>query len=77
MLKSVGSNWAITLVSVVVLYILTPFTLHTLGVEGYGTWVLITSMNGYLGLLVLGVPMASVRYSRSTPPAATRDGSMR
>jgi O-antigen/teichoic acid export membrane protein len=62
MLKNVGSNWAVTLVAVVVLYILTPFTLHTLGVEGYGTWVLITSMNGYLGLLVLGVPMASVRY---------------
>jgi O-antigen/teichoic acid export membrane protein len=62
MLRNVGSNWAVTLVAVVVLYILTPFTLHTLGVEGYGTWVLITSMNGYLGLLVLGVPMASVRY---------------
>jgi O-antigen/teichoic acid export membrane protein len=62
MLKNVGSNWAVTLLSVVVLYVLTPFTLHALGVEGYGTWVLITSMNGYLGLLVLGVPMASVRY---------------
>jgi O-antigen/teichoic acid export membrane protein len=45
-----------------VLYLLTPFTLHQLGVEGYGTWLLVTSMNGYLGLLVLGVPMASVRY---------------
>jgi O-antigen/teichoic acid export membrane protein len=62
MLKNIGSNWAVTLASVVVLYILTPFTLHTLGVEGYGTWVLITAMNAYLGLLVLGVPMASVRY---------------
>lgn len=62
MLKSVGSNWAVTLVTIVVLYVLTPFTLHKLGVEGYGTWLLITSMNGYLGLLVLGVPMASVRY---------------
>ncbi|HEV8265265.1 MAG TPA: polysaccharide biosynthesis C-terminal domain-containing protein [Gemmatimonadales bacterium] len=62
MLKSVGSNWIVTLVTVIVLYLLTPFTLQKLGVDGYGTWILITSINGYLGLLVLGVPMASVRY---------------
>jgi O-antigen/teichoic acid export membrane protein len=61
-LKSIGSNWAVTVVTVVALYLLTPFTLHTLGIDAYGTWILITSMNGYLGLLVLGVPMASVRY---------------
>ena len=62
MLRSVGSNWAVTALTILVLYLLTPFTLHRLGTEGYGTWLLITSMNGYLGLLVLGVPMASVRY---------------
>ena len=62
MLKNIGSNWLVTVVTVIVLYLLTPFTLHQLGVEAYGTWLLITSMNGYLGLLVLGVPMASVRY---------------
>lgn len=62
MLKNIGSGWVVTLATVIALYVLTPFTLHTLGVESYGTWVLVTSMNGYLGLLVLGVPMASVRY---------------
>lgn len=62
MLKNIGSNWIVTLVTVIALYLLTPFTLNKLGVEGYGTWILITSINGYLGLLVLGVPMASVRY---------------
>ena len=62
MLKSIGSNWAVTVLTIVVLYLLTPFTLNQLGAQGYGTWLLITSMNGYLGLLVLGVPMASVRY---------------
>lgn len=62
MLKNVGSNWVVTVVSVMAVYLLTPFTLHKLGVDGYGTWLLITSINGYLGLLVLGVPMASVRY---------------
>src|SRR5256714_12608717 len=61
-LKSVGSNWCITVVTVIAAYLLTPFTLHTLGDAGYGTWTLITSISGYLALLVLGVPMASVRY---------------
>lgn len=61
MFRNVGSNWAVTLVMVAALYVLTPFTLGRLGDEGYGTWVLITSITGYLGLLVLGVPMASVR----------------
>jgi O-antigen/teichoic acid export membrane protein len=59
--KNVGSNWVVTVVTVVALYVLTPFTVHVLGETGYGTWNLITAMTGYLGLLVLGVPMASVR----------------
>ena len=62
MFKSVGSSWIVTLVTVVALYLLTPFTLHKLGDDGYGTWNLIMSITGYVGLLVLGVPMASVRY---------------
>lgn len=61
MLKNVGSNWIVTIATVLAVYVLTPFTLNKLGAEGYGTWLLITSINGYLGLLVLGVPMASVR----------------
>ena len=62
MLKSVGSTWVVTVVTVLVMYLLTPFTIHKLGDPGYGTWNLINSITGYLGLLVLGVPMASVRY---------------
>ncbi len=62
MFRNVGSNWLITVVTVFAAYLLTPFTLHTLGDAGYGTWTLITSISGYLALLVLGVPMASVRY---------------
>ena len=62
MLKNVGSNWIITGVTIVAAYVLTPFTLHKLGDAGYGSWNLINSITGYLALLVLGVPMASVRY---------------
>ena len=60
--KNVGSNWGITLVTMVAVYVLTPFTLHRLGEAGYGTWNLITAITGYLALLTLGVPMASLRY---------------
>src|SRR5205807_1824755 len=60
--RNVGSTWVLTLVTIVVTYALTPFVIHTLGPAGYGTWTLITSMTGYMGLLALGVPMASVRY---------------
>ena len=62
MIKNVGSNWIVTVVTVVAVYFLTPFTIHKLGDAGYGTWSLINSITGYLGLLVAGVPMASVRY---------------
>jgi O-antigen/teichoic acid export membrane protein len=61
-LKNVGSNWGITIVTIVAMYVLTPFTFHKLGDAGFGTWNLITSITGYLALLVLGVPMASLRY---------------
>jgi len=61
-IKNVGSNWIVTVVTVVAVYFLTPFTIHKLGDAGYGTWNLINSITGYLGLLVAGVPMASVRY---------------
>jgi O-antigen/teichoic acid export membrane protein len=60
--KSIGSNWVVTIVTILAVYFLTPFTLHKLGDDGYGTWNLINSITGYLGLLMLGVPMASVRY---------------
>ena len=62
MFKSIGSNWGVTAVTIVAVYFLTPFTIHKLGDDGYGTWNLINAITGYLGLLVLGVPMASVRY---------------
>ena len=62
MLRNIGSTWAVTLVSIAVTYVLTPFVIHALGDDGYGTWTLITALTGYINLLALGVPMACVRY---------------
>ena len=62
MLRNIGSSWIVSLVTIGVMYVLTPFVIHTLGVEVYGVWTVITSLTGFLTLLMLGVPMASVRY---------------
>jgi O-antigen/teichoic acid export membrane protein len=61
-LRDIGSNWVLALVTLAATYVLMPFVIRTLGPEGYGTWTLITSITGYIGLLAVGVPMASVRY---------------
>ena len=62
MFKNIASNWLLMLINVGVTYIILPFNLRMLGQEQYGVWLLVTSMTGYLGLLLLGIPMASVRY---------------
>jgi O-antigen/teichoic acid export membrane protein len=62
MLRNIGSTWVLTAVTIAATYFLTPFVIHSLGQDGYGTWTLITAMTGYISLLALGVPMASVRF---------------
>src|SRR5205814_5822184 len=62
MLRNIGSNWVLTVVTLAATYVTTPFIIHTLGQDGYGTWTLLTARTGYIGLLSLGVPMACVRY---------------
>src|SRR5438552_15984667 len=60
--KSIGSNWGVTIMTILMTFILTPFVIHRLGTEAYGTWALITSITGYLRLLVPALPIPSVRY---------------
>jgi O-antigen/teichoic acid export membrane protein len=52
----------VTLLGIAATYVLTPFVIHSLGAEGYGTWTLIVALTGYINLLALGIPMACVRY---------------
>lgn len=51
----------LNLLQIAVLMHLTPFVLSTLGHDQNGVWIGIVSMTGILRLLVLGVPMASVK----------------
>jgi O-antigen/teichoic acid export membrane protein len=62
MLRNIGSNWALALIQIAVLMQLTPIQVHILGESVNGTWLAIASATSYLGLLILGVPMASVRF---------------
>jgi O-antigen/teichoic acid export membrane protein len=59
--RSIGSNTLLNVLQIAVLMFLTPFVLRTLGGEQNGVWVAVVSMTGVLRLLVLGVPMASVK----------------
>jgi O-antigen/teichoic acid export membrane protein len=62
MLKNIVSNWVTMITTLAVAFTLLPIMLHDLGQEQYGLWLLITSMTGYLGLMNLGIPMASVFF---------------
>lgn len=62
MLKSIGSNWLRLFAGVAVVFVLTPFLLEHLGPHGNDCWTIVNSTVGLLGLLQLGVPMASVKF---------------
>lgn len=61
MLKNIGSNWALNFVQILVFMVLTPFVVGALGKSTFGIWELVVSTAGPLQLLILGVPMATVR----------------
>ena len=60
--KNVFSSWGGYAVTFVINFFLSPYVVHHLGNTGYGTWTLITSLTGYLGLLDFGVRGAVTRY---------------
>jgi O-antigen/teichoic acid export membrane protein len=61
-LRNILSNWLGFFVSTVVAFVLSPFIVRHLGNSGYGVWVLMLSLTGYLGLLDLGVRGAVTKY---------------
>ena len=61
-LRNVLSNWAGFACSSITSFFLSPFVVHHLGNSGYGIWVFLGSLTGYLGLLNFGVRGAVTRY---------------
>ena len=72
MLRSIGSNWSLNALQIVVFMVLTPFISNTIGNDAYGTWEIIVAWTGILQLLSLGLPMATVRALSAA--VARKDG---
>jgi len=59
---NVVTNWTTLAISAAVTFFLAPFVVHSLGATAYGTWALLGSLIGYMGLIDLGVRGAVTRY---------------
>ncbi len=59
---NVCSNYGVVLFGAISAFFLSPFVVHRLGNDAYGTWALLVSLVGYLGLLELGVRGAVTRF---------------
>ena len=77
MFKYIGSSWLLTILQIVVMLKLTPFTLDILGKEPYGVWLEVVALTGLLKLLIAGVPMASVRFIAEAVGKDDEDGLQR
>jgi len=60
--KHIASNWSRSLFQILVMLVLSPLMEQELGRDGYGIWFAIIAATGFLELLAMGVPMASVRH---------------
>jgi O-antigen/teichoic acid export membrane protein len=60
--RNVVTSWGAFAFSVAVNFFVAPFVVKSLGDEAYGTWVLLASLVGYMGLLDVGVRSAVLRF---------------
>jgi O-antigen/teichoic acid export membrane protein len=76
-LKNIGSNWTLNGLQIVAFFFLAPFVLHELELGPRGVWGALIVFLGPLQLLVLGVPMASVRFMSGHVAKGDIDGANR
>jgi O-antigen/teichoic acid export membrane protein len=60
--RNLVANWISHGASMVVLFFLSPFVIHTLGDIQYGLWSLLMVLSGYMGILDLGVRASTGRH---------------
>ena len=60
--RNLLANWTGQAASIVVMFFLSPFVVHTLGKSQYGLWSLLVVLTGYMGLFDLGVRASTGRY---------------
>ena len=61
-LRNLAANWISHGATLVVLFFLSPYVIHTLGKVEYGLWSLLTVITGYMGLLDLGIRASTGRF---------------
>ncbi len=60
--RNLAANWISQAAMLVVLFFLSPYIVHTLGMVEYGLWSLLTVLTGYMGLLDLGIAASTGRF---------------
>ncbi len=60
--RNLLANWVGYGANMVVLFLLSPYVVHTLGEVRYGIWSLLMVLTGYMGMFDIGVRASSGRY---------------
>lgn len=60
--RNLAANWFGHGASMLVLFFLSPYIVHSLGKVEYGLWSLLTVLTGYMGLLDLGIRASTGRF---------------
>ena len=60
--RNLLANWVAHGATLVVMFFLSPYVVHTLGKVEYGIWSLLSVLTGYMGLLDLGVRASTGRH---------------
>ena len=61
-IRNAVANWVTYGSSLVVMFLLSPFVVHSLGNEAYGVWCLVISLTGSMGLIEMGIRASLQRY---------------
>jgi O-antigen/teichoic acid export membrane protein len=61
-IKNLTANWVGHGANLLVMFFLSPYILHSLGVTEYGIWQLLTVLTGYMGIMDLGIRASTGRY---------------
>jgi len=60
--RNIFSSWVSLGIRVILVFLVNPFIIHTLGNERYGVWILVISILNYVVILDLGIKQALVRF---------------
>lgn len=74
LVRNVFSNWAGVIANLAISFFLSPFLVHRLGDAGYGLWVLVLSVTGYMGLLDSGLRVSIVKHTAEYNARGDREG---